>query len=388
MNKNKFGGLVKAYREQRGWTQNELAERWGYDRSYISQIERGQRKLDNTSQVVKLADILDIPQEKLEEIGRGIPERKKRKQSPSHQDDAILQMLLAPGKEMVRLSWLAWYADAVPNIEANLHSLVSNLDQALTSYNGEFINPAQQLLAYTHQMLGKISFDRLDFSSASGHFSKMIDLGQELNDADIITTGMVQQGSIFRKRNRFSQSFRCFEAARPYADVASENVQGMRLLLISRAGYDSGNEAVFLDAIHKALDLASWVETDISSLANDFSLDGVLQEQASGYSELWKPEDALKVYQETDKLRPFRPLRDQGAYTINKAQAALKVDREEGLSLALQGIKYVQSYKSKRHIGWLDKTYNQIRERTNGPDRRLSELREALTSLRKDMDDW
>ncbi len=60
LNSNAFGQLVRSYREQRGWTQQELAERWGYARAYLSQIERGQRKLDSMTQVMRLADILDM----------------------------------------------------------------------------------------------------------------------------------------------------------------------------------------------------------------------------------------------------------------------------------------------------------------------------------------
>ena len=78
LNKNAFGELVKAYRKQRGWTQGELAERWGYSRGYVSLIEAGRKKLDSVAQVVRLADILDIPQEKLEAIGRGIPTRQSK----------------------------------------------------------------------------------------------------------------------------------------------------------------------------------------------------------------------------------------------------------------------------------------------------------------------
>jgi transcriptional regulator with XRE-family HTH domain len=44
-NGNEFGKLVKAYRKQRGWTQGELAEKWGYTREYVSHIEAGRRKL-------------------------------------------------------------------------------------------------------------------------------------------------------------------------------------------------------------------------------------------------------------------------------------------------------------------------------------------------------
>ena len=70
---NTFGKLIKTYRELRGWKQEELAERWGYSREYLSQVERGKRKLEKQEQVHKLADILDIPQEQLDAIGKGLP---------------------------------------------------------------------------------------------------------------------------------------------------------------------------------------------------------------------------------------------------------------------------------------------------------------------------
>ena len=217
----------------------------------------------------------------------------------------------------------------------------------------------------------------------------MISLGEELNDADIITTGMTQQGSIFRKRGRFEQAFRCFEATKKYADVASPNVQGMRYLMIARGYYDFGDEQGFLRAINPALDIASHTKDSLISLANDFSLDDVLQEQASGFTELWQPEKALEIYKETDRLHPFRPLRDQGAYTINKAQAYLHLgDLDNGIQFALRGIQLASEYRSKRHIFWLDKTYNQLRERPIGKDKRLDTLRAALMQARQAIENW
>ncbi len=386
---NAFGELVKAYRNQRGWTQEELAERWGYTRIYVSQIEQGRRKLNSVTQVLRLADILDIPQEKLEAIGRGIPERKIKAQEPHQADSAILQMLLAPGRDMVRLSYLTWVADQHLVIEENLRSLIFNLDQALISYHGEFMKPAQQLLAYAHQMMGKIAFDRLDFSTASGHFSEMIDFGHELNDPDIITLGMTLQGSIFRKRGRFEHAIRCFNAVKPYADVASMGVQGVRYNLMARLYYDSGDEQEFLRAINSALEIAEHMKVSIAGLANDFSLDEVLQEQASGFTELWKPEKAIEVYKETDRLRPFRPLRDQGAYIINKAQAYLHLgDLDKGITLSLKGIRLASEYRSKRHIGWVEKTYSRLRVLPIGQDKRLNTLRDALREARIKQEAW
>jgi len=385
LSKNAFGQLVRSYRLQRGWTQEELGERWGHSREYVSLIERGQRKLDSMMQIIRLADILDIPEGKLEEIGRGIPKRKLEIESPQQADSAILQMLLAPGRDMVRLSYLVWVADQQPAIQENLHHLIYQLDQALISYHGELMKPAQQLLAYAHQMLGKIAFDHLDFASASGHFSEMVDLGQELHDPDIITLGMTLQGSIFRKRGRFGHALGCFKATQPYADIASPSVQGVRYNLMARLYYDSGDEQGFLRTIEPALEIAANMKESITGLANDFSLDEVLQEQASGYTELWKPEKAIEIYQETDALRTFRPLRDQGAYIIIKAQAYLLLDLDEGIALALKGIQLASEYQSKRHLGWLEKTYNRLRVMPIGKDKKLETLRDALVEAQRNI---
>ncbi len=389
LNKNKFGELVRSYRKQRGWTQEELAERWGYTRAYISQIEAGKKRLDSIVQVLRLADILDIPSEKLEAIGRGIPERKIKVVSSKQADSAILQMLLAPGRDMARLSYLAWVADQQPAIEENLHDLVSTLELALVSYHGEFSKPAQQLLSYAHQMQGRIAYDRLDFASASGHFSEMIDLGRELNDPDIITVGMVRQGSILRKRGRIESALRCFEAAKPYAEVASMNVQGQRHLHTATAYADLGDEQGFIRSINPALDIASSMKPTISSLANEFSLDEVLCSQSTGFSELWKPEKALEIYKETDQLRSFRPLREQGRYIIEKGQAHLYVgDLDQGIDMSLKGLALASEYHSKRHVGWVEKTYNRLRVLPIGKDKRLNTLHDALVDAQRQQEKW
>jgi transcriptional regulator with XRE-family HTH domain len=389
LNKNAFGELVKAYRNQRGWSQGELAERWGHSREYISQIERGKRKLDSVTQLVRLADILDIPQEKLEAIGRGIPERKIRASEPHQADSAILQMLLAPGKDMVRLAYMVWLADQRPTIEKSLHNLAVNLSTALTAYHGEFVKPAQQLLSYAHQMMGKIAFDRLDFAAASGHFSEMIDLGHELNDPDIIAMGMIRQGDTLRKRGRYETALKCFEVAKPYADAASLSVQGIRYINVARAYYFLGEELKFLQSINPALEIAIHTKENNDSIAYWFNLDVALQFQASGYTAIRKPEKAIEVYKEIEQTRPFRPLRDQGAYIIEKARAYMELgDLDRGIKLALKGLRLASEYQSKRHVARLEVTYNRLYETPFGKDKRLHTLRDALIEVRREQVNW
>jgi transcriptional regulator with XRE-family HTH domain len=390
LHKNEFGALVQVYRKQRGWTQGELAERWGHTRGYVSQVESGRRKLDSTEQLVRLADILDIPQEKLEAIGRGIPTRKIQAEHPSQADDAILQMLLEPSRDMVKMAWLTWFADAAPSIEERLRELTFKLDTSLTVYHGSFVKPAQQLLAYSHQMMGKIAFDRLDYAAAGGHFSEMIELGRELNDADIITAGMSHQGDLLRKRGRYETALRCFEQAAPFAAAASLSVRGMRNLLMARAYSIHGELAHFERSIDAALIIARDNPHDtLDNLTNQSSLVEVLQEQAQGYTMLWKPEKALDIYRETDRLRPFRPLRDLGSYNIVKAQAyAYGGDLNTGLDYSLKGLELTALYRSKRHVARLEGMYNRLRVTRMGKDKRLKEIGEAIGEVKRKQEEW
>lgn len=53
-----FGRRVRAAREARGWTQEDLADEAELDRTYIGGIERGQRNVAILA-LNKLADALD-----------------------------------------------------------------------------------------------------------------------------------------------------------------------------------------------------------------------------------------------------------------------------------------------------------------------------------------
>ncbi len=380
LSKNAFGKMVRSFREQRGWSQGELAERWGHTREYVSLIERGKRKLEKQEQIDRLADILEIPIERLAAIGKGAPPRRVTAPTPLEADDVLLQTLLEPSLATVKLSWLLWLADGVNlPITENLANLITKLDETLTKHRGQFLKPAQKVLAYAHEMQGNIAFDQLRYTDAMGHFQEMFDLGEELSDVDIVVLAQIHRADILRKRGRYEAAVKLLQSFRSPATTASSHIQGVRWQILARAHAQYGYADQFREAIDHAEEIATKTRETIDTQCSQFNVVEVKQERAQGYTMLWQPEKALAIYQETDQMRPFRPTRELGSYTIIKAQAhTYSGDIDTGIDLAMQGIELARGYQSKRHVNRVQSMYERLRVTALGNHARLRDLREVL----------
>lgn len=63
-----FGNKIKALREQKGFSQEALAFKAGFDRTYISLVERGKRNLSLLN-ICRFAEALDVsPAELLNDL--------------------------------------------------------------------------------------------------------------------------------------------------------------------------------------------------------------------------------------------------------------------------------------------------------------------------------
>jgi transcriptional regulator with XRE-family HTH domain len=323
--------------------------------------------------------IIQIPFRSAQSLA--IPSTAEKKSADA--DDILFQILLAPSLATVKLSYLLWLADGqnIPLTE-NLANLTVRLEDALTKYHGQFLKPAQQVLAHTHDMQGKIAFDQLQYAKAVGHFQEMFDLGVELNDPNIICLAQIHRADILRKRGRYEAAVSMLDALQSLAESADDYVQGVRWQILARAHSAYGNKAQFLDAIDHAEAVAASIKETIDTQYNQFNLVEILQERAQGHSMLWQPEKALTIYDQTDTLKPFRPIREMGSYMIIKAQAhAYSGDINKGVKLAIEGIEFAKSYKSRRHISRAQIMYERLSATPLGKHPRMKDLKEALMSI-------
>ena len=334
----------------------------------------------------------EIPQDRLDSIGKNTNLGEMNTKHPLEGNDILLQALLEPAQTTVKMSWLIWRGDGmIVDIGETLRDLEHRLNDALSMYHGQFRKPAFHLLAYVHEMLGKLAVERTATQEVMAHFQEMYDIAEELNNPNMFTLALVHQSEMFRRRNRSEAAFRRIEAAERYVQTHSEEtskyIQGVMWKAYARNHYVYGDEQGFLRTIDRAAAIAENADINIVSLTSEFDKVEVLQVRAQGYTALWKPEKALTIYQETDKLRPFRSLRYQSSYHIEKAQAyCFAGNIEEGVAHAITGLHMAENLQSRRYVTQLQQMSDRLRATPVGKTSTMKELHEEILATLQRID--
>jgi transcriptional regulator with XRE-family HTH domain len=374
-----FGGLVRTFREQRGWSQQRLADHWGFTREYVSQIERGKRKLYSEQSVMRLAEILEIPLERLREVGKYVPHQARVAGQLAEADDVLIQALLEPARVTVRLAWLVWYLNADQGVVEEVFDVACRIERVATQRGGRLRMAALELLAYANEMMGNVAFDRLHFPAAHGYFQEMHDLGRELNDPWIIALAMIHQGDVARRRGHYGDAVGYLEAAEPFASNGRLQTRGLRWQTLARSHYDFGNKPGFSRSIDSALAIGAQLPGHRDVGNNNFTYQDVCFEQALGLALFGEAHKAIEIYERPEHRTAVRPLRDRGSFTILRAQAyAHAGEIEEGVRLAIEGIALARSYDSPRHISRVQRMYDRLDAAPTCDRAALRDLRDAL----------
>jgi transcriptional regulator with XRE-family HTH domain len=302
-----------------------------------------------------------------------------RVSSPAVPEEIIRAALLEPARASVRLSWLVWYGTGNSTVVDRVTGLIESLSAVVRSYEGPLRQPAWELLARGHEMLGKVAFDRLDYATAYGHFLEMEHLGEQLGDAGVLELAAVHQGDLLRRRGDYELAVQRLETAAPYAAAATGAVEGLRQQTLARAHAEHGRREAFVRAIEAAEANARDLRPDEHDWGSEFDLMGVLHEKAHGYTLLWEAERALAIYAETEAALRMASLRDLGNFTILRAQAhAYAGNVDVGVTLALDGLASARRYGSPRHASRVQRMHDRLSQTPIGTSARMRDLAEAL----------
>lgn len=368
--------LLRQARERRNLTQDEVADGLiqlgakGATGGLVSKWERGMCRPSRFYRRL-LCRFFDAT---LEELGLATD-------MPSGQvpEDVVRATLLEPARAGVRLSWLVWYGTGDAAVVDRITRLMDQLNEVATNQQASLRQPAMQLLACGQEMLGKVAFDRLDHGTAFGHFLEMQQLGEALDDVDILELAAVHQGDLLRRRGEYELTVQRLKSVVSYAQQAALAVEGLRLQTLARAHAERGDKDGFAEAIEQAEAAARELEPGAEEWGSEFNLMGVLHEKAHGHTLLWEPERALDIYADTEPAFRTASLRDLGNLTILKAQAHAYADNVDvGVWLGIEGLTFARRYDSPRHVSRVQRMYDRLRGTPIGSSSRMHDLAEAL----------
>jgi len=367
--------LLRQAREARELTQEEVADgliqlgAGGVNGGMVSKWERGICRPSRFHRRL-LCQFFEATPEQLG-FRRGTPS--------AVPEETIRATLLEPARASVKLSWLVWNTTGDVSVVGGILTKISQLSDVVTQHEGGLRQPALELLAGGHEMLGRVAFDGLDYGTAYGHFLKMEQLGEHLGDADIRELAAIYQGDLLRRRGEYELAAQRLQSTEPYTPQVTAAVEGLRHQTLARAHAEYGQREAFVMAIGRAEEAARELEPGTEDWGNEFGLVPVLHEKAHGFTLLWEAERALDIYAETQAGFQTASLRDLGNFAILRAQAhAYAGNVDTGVRLALDGLAFAKRYGSARHVSRVQRMYDRLQDTPMGSSARMRDLAEAL----------
>ena len=305
-----YGSLIKEAREKIGMTQEALAERWpksqrfgvglGVSVTYVRDVGRGAKHIEDPSTLRTLADILHIPLWKL-----GLSEYDPfRPEALPGQGKTMYSETLDTVEECIRQIWSLRCAARIKDAEKG----VKRLNQLFAYFQEQLPPPLRlerrfQLLFFQVQRLNAVTvIEQKRYDEAIAIYQQMCKLAQSLNDPAAMALAFKSLGKELERKGQKQEAVALLEQARDASLGCSKLLMAFVYSYLIRVYASSGDGLRFERAGETGLTLAHAL-MDRKEDGTDFvyawsPVSSVLAEQSWGYLALRKPEKTLKMREE------------------------------------------------------------------------------------------
>jgi len=237
-----LAAIIRAYRAATGASQRQLAERLGYDPTYISMIETGRREINDVATRLRIAQHLGVPPHTL-----GV----------SDPDDADFTAMLQFGQSTIRLAVIARQAGHGAEAVNELWPLVTRLETRVG--DGHTERDVLLMLARARAELGAslgyvLPEERL--ASAARWTGRALWLAERLDDQDLLAFALRVHGNELRKIDHIGAAVTRLRQA---AQLASNKDKGTVLVQLARAIGELGAPNLFDNVMDSARRLSDTV---------------------------------------------------------------------------------------------------------------------------------
>ncbi|MCX5327838.1 helix-turn-helix domain-containing protein [Streptomyces sp. NBC_00140] len=249
-----FGAILRFHRAVHGLNQTELGRLLGYDKTYVSLLELGKRKLDDVGARRQVAETLRLPPHIL-----GITD------SADTDHRAMLQF----GESTVRLAEIARQSGHASEAVAELWPLVARLEARVE--DGHTERDVLRLLAHARVGLGVALGNVLPeerLSTAARWTAKSIDVARYFDDPAFAAYVLRMHGNELRKARIHGAAVDRLQHAVSLAP--DREARAATLPLLARAAGTLRNRPLFDRVMRETAQLLD--ETEHTSLFNPYAL--------------------------------------------------------------------------------------------------------------------
>ncbi|WP_069802760.1 helix-turn-helix domain-containing protein [Thermogemmatispora onikobensis] len=299
------GKIIRKYRERRGLTQQELAERWprsrggaGVDWRYVQAIEYGKKRIADPGTLRRLCELLEIPPW---EFGLSSYDP-FNPQAALPSKNYLFEETLAVAEALLRQTLAMRRLAPLPEIEQQ----VQRLGRFLETCRSELPPPLRQerrlqILAIQYQSLvGLMHYEHRRYDRARGTFQEMLTAARQVRDPVLTAHALQKLGVELKRIGRFTEAISALEEARDLSLKISKPLAAFTSAYLSQMYAIAGDALRFERTIEQAIALAEPLKGAYGN-GSDFvfhKLSGIFLLRSRGYLYTNQPQKVLERYEE------------------------------------------------------------------------------------------
>jgi transcriptional regulator with XRE-family HTH domain len=224
-----IGAILRSYRRAGGLTQQQLADLLGFDRTYISMIERGRRSITDRGTLRHISRTLAIPPHVLGITGS---------------DDVDFAAMLSLGASVIRLANIARHGGHAAEAVSELWPLIIRLETRVASGHAE--PEAVRLLVQARVSFG-VALGHLlpeeQMATAARWTGRALRLAWNFGDHSLLASVLRMHGNELRKAGHTAAAMTRLRQSLQLNDHPGH--RGAALVLLARAAAESGQAELF-----------------------------------------------------------------------------------------------------------------------------------------------
>ncbi|GER85053.1 MAG: helix-turn-helix transcriptional regulator [Thermogemmatispora sp.] len=354
-----YGKTIRHYRERRGLTQQELAERWprarggvGVDWRYVQAIEYGKKRIADPNTLRRLCELLEIPPWEfgLSSYDPFNPQDSLPTKNHLFEESlSVAEALLSQTLAMRRLAPLTEVEQQVQRLGRFLEASRSELPPPL-----RLERRLQKLVIEYYSLVGLMHYEHRRYDRARSSFEEMLTAARQAEDPVLTAHALQKLGVELKRIGRRSEAINALEEARDLALKISRPLAAFTSAYLSQMYAIAGDALRFERTIEHAIALAEPLKGAYGD-GTDFvfhKLSGIFLLRCRGYLYTNQPQKVLERYEELRRqISLDRNLWLDYRLHLYRAQALLRLrEVEASLEEARAFLQAVTGWQSPHRL--------------------------------------